>query len=293
MKDIKQIDIVWLKEEVVSYLLITVGTLIMTVGIYFFKFPNNFSTGGESSLAVLLAAVCPKFTRAEYMFGINIFLLILGLILFGKKFACKTIYCSILLSLLTWVLETCIPINAPITNQRLLELFFGVGLTAVGSAVIFNERASSGGTDIVAMILKRYTSLDIGKALLCSDFILALSSAVIFNVETGLFSILGLILKAFWVDNIIDNINLSKCFMIITDKPDEVCEFINKKLHRGATVSACKGAFTDDEKKFIITVLKRNQAVLLKAFIKQIDKHAFSVITNSSDILGKGFRTIL
>ena len=90
-----------------------------------------------------------------------------------------------------------------------------------------------------------------------------------------------------------DNLDFSKCFTIVTSKPDEICKFINDELHRGATVSDCRGAFTHDGKKMVITVLKRGQAVVLKQYIRQIDRHAFTVITNSSDILGKGFRTTM
>lgn len=282
-----------LKEEFISYLMITFGTILMSVGIYFFKFPNNFSTGGVSSMAIILSKLLPSFTQAEYMLVINMLLLVVGFIVFGRGFAVKTVYTSMLLSVLTRVFEVVIPLNVPMTDQKLMELFYSIALIAVGSAIIFNERASSGGTDIIAMILKKFTKLDIGKALLCSDFIFALASAVIFDIETGMFSVFGLILKAFVVDNIIDSINLKKCFMIITDKPDEICEFINVELHRGATVTECMGAFTSDEKKLIITVLSRNQAIMLKMFIRKVDKHAFSVITNSSDILGKGFRTVM
>ncbi len=145
----------------------------------------------------------------------------------------------------------------------------------------------------MAMILKKFTSLDIGKALLCSDFILAAAAIVVFDIETGFLSIFGLIMKAFIVDNVIDSINLSKCFIIVTDKEEEICEFIHKKLHRGATVSDCRGTFTGTDKKMIITVLNRPQAVRLKTYIKQVDERAFSIITNSSDILGRGFSTII
>ena len=143
------------------------------------------------------------------------------------------------------------------------------------------------------MILKKFTNLNIGRALLCSDIILAAASLWVFDISTGMFSILGLVMKAFVVDNVIDGINLSKCFTIITDKDKEICEFINTELHRGATVSVCSGAFTGEDRRMIITVLNRNQAVLLKQFIKKTDKNAFTMITNSSDILGKGFRTVM
>ncbi|MBO4976373.1 MAG: YitT family protein [Lachnospiraceae bacterium] len=280
-------------DTIVSYLIITAGSIIMAAGIYFFKFPNNFSTGGVSAMSMILAAVAPVLTAAEYMMIINILLLVVGLLVFGKGFAFKTIYSSMLMSICTRVFEVVIPLEHALTNQKLLELIFAIGLTAVGSALIFNEKASSGGTDIVAMILKKYTNLNIGRALLCTDIILAVASFRVFDIETGMFSVLGLIMKAFVVDNVIDGINLSKCFTIITDKDTEICDYINKELHRGATVSVCSGAFTGENRKMIITVLNRGQAVQLKQFIKETDKHAFTVITNSSDILGKGFRTVV
>ena len=282
-----------LQSTLKSYLTITVGTIIMAVGIYFFKFPNNFSTGGVSALSMILTKLAPMLTAAQYMMIFNVLLLIVGLLIFGKTFATQTIYCSILLSVCTRVFEVVMPLTAPITDQTLLELVYAIGLTAIGSAILFNEGASSGGTDIVAMILKKYTSLDIGKALLYSDIILAVASIWVFDIATGMFSILGLVMKAFVVDNVIDGINLTKCFTIITDKDKEICDYINNELHRGATISECSGAFTGENRKMILTVLKRGQAVALKRFIKENDPQAFTMITNSSDILGKGFRTVV
>lgn len=223
----------------------------------------------------------------------NVALLAVGFLVFGRKFAFKTVYCSMALSLATRLFEIFIPMNTPFTEQKLLELFFAIALTAAGSAVLFNEGASSGGTDVVAMIMKKYTRLDIGKALLCTDFVLALASVFVFDIETGMFSIFGLLLKAFIVDNVIDGINLSKCFVIVSSREEEIVDFIHNELHRGATVSKCEGSYTNDEKCIIITVLKRGQAVLLKQYIKKADPTAFSIITNSSDILGKGFRTVV
>jgi len=276
-----------------SYLLMTLGAFIMACGIYFFKFPNNFSTGGVSALSILLVPLGLGLTAGQYMMIFNVLLLIVGFIVFGRKFAFKTVYCSLLLSLFNLLLERVVPMQAAFTDQKMLELIFAIGLTAVGSAILFNENASSGGTDIVAMILKKYTRLDIGKALLASDFILAAASFVIFDVETGLFSILGLIMKACVVDNVIDSINLTKCFFIVTEHDEEICRFITEDLHRGATVSLAKGVFTGDDKKMVMTAMGRGQAMLLKQKIKQIDPKAFCIITSSSDILGKGFRTVL
>lgn len=281
------------KKTITTYAVLTLGALIMACGIYFFKFPNNFSTGGVSALSILLVPMFPQFTAGQFMMLFNVLLLVVGLLVFGRDFAFKTVYCSVLMSLFTRMFEIIIPMSSAFTDQKFLELIYAIILTAAGSAILFNEGASSGGTDIVAMILKKYTRLDIGKALLCSDFILAAASIVVFDMTTGLLSIFGLIMKAFVVDNVIDSINLSKCFIIVTDKGEEICDFIHKTLHRGATVSDCKGTFAGADKKMIITVLNRPQAVRLKLYIKQVDEEAFSIITNSSDILGRGFRTVV
>lgn len=281
-----------IKKAIATYAILTFGSLIMACGIYFFKFPNNFSTGGVSALSILLAPVFPQFTAGQIMLFFNLLLLIVGLIVFGKNFTFKTIYCSVLLSLFTRLFEIAFPMNEAFTDQKFLELVYSIGLTAVGSAILFNEGASSGGTDIVAMILKKFTRLNIGKALLISDFILATASVIVFDVETGFLSVFGLIMKAFVVDNVMDGINLSKYCMIITNKGDEVCEYINKTLKRGATRADCKGAYTGNEKEIISSVLNRDQAVKLKLHIKEIDGSAFMIIVNSSDIVGKGFRFI-
>ena len=276
-----------------SYLLMTLGSLFMAVGIYFFKFPNHFSTGGVSALSILLTSFFPQITPSQFMLAFKLLLLVVGFLVFGKGFAFKTVYCSVSLSIFTRLLEIFLPLTHPLTGQKFLELIFAIGLTAVGSAILFNENASSGGTDIVAMILKKYTRLDIGKSLLCSDFLLAAASIFVFDMETGLFSLLGLAMKAFVVDNVIDSINLTKCFFIVTEQEAVVCDFIQTQLHRGATVSACTGAFSGREKRLILTVLPRGQAIRLKQFLRRADPGAFSIITSSSDILGKGFRTVL
>ncbi|MBQ7352586.1 MAG: YitT family protein [Clostridia bacterium] len=274
-----------------SYIIITVGTLFVACGIYFFKFPNHFTVGGVSSLSVVLANYFP-ISESQFMAIANALLLILGLIIFGKQFAIKTVYSSALLSVSTLVMEKLHPIIQPITGDKFLELLFTIGGIAIGSAILFSQEASSGGTDIIAMILKKFTNVNIGTALLLTDVILVILGGVAFGIEIALYSLCGLVIKSFIVDTVIDGINLNKCFIVVTDKADLLCEFINNELHRGATVSICRGSFTHDDKQMIITVLNRQQAALFKKFIKQNDNDAFTIITNSTDILGKGFRIV-
>ena len=204
-----------IKNVLKSYSIITLGIAIMAVGIYFFKFPNNFSTGGVSGMSTILGKLVPNISKAAFVNIINYSLLVLGLIFFGRGFAFKTVYSSIVLSSLIAVFEYFFPLTKPLTDQPFLELVCSILLVGVGSALLFSERASSGGTDIVAMILKKYTKLNIGKALFCSDFVIVLVSFVVFGIETGIFSMLGLLSKALVVDNIIDSIYLSKCVTIV------------------------------------------------------------------------------
>ncbi len=278
------------RETIKEYLLLIAGTVLMVLGIYFFKFPNHFSTGGVSGMAVILSHYIHGLSNGDFVMIINVFLLILGYIVLGKEFGGRTTFVSLLMSGLTWVLERVIPMEAPMTNQPLLELIFAVSLPAVGSAILFNLDASSGGTDIVAMILRKYTSLNIGRALMCSDMVITLMACVAFGMETGLFCILGLVMKSLLVDLVLENINTHKYFHIITTKPAEIETYITRTLKRGATELHGEGAYTHEGRTVLMTVMTRHEAIMLRRYVKQVDPSAFVLIMNTGEIIGKGFR---
>ncbi len=276
-----------------DWLLITAGIVIMTLGIYFFKFPNHFSTGGVTGISIILGHYLPSMTPGTFVLIINGLLLLVGFAFFGRSFGVRTVYASLLMSGLLRLLEICCPMDAPMTSQPLLELIFAVGLPALGSAILFNLDASSGGTDIIAMILKKYSSLNIGVALLCSDIIITLAACPAFGMETGLFSMLGLLIKALFVDMVTDNLRVKKCFQIITSDPGPIRRFITEELHRGATELHGEGAYTHEGKSFLVTVVSRHEAVRLRNFIRENDPSAFLIITSSTEIIGNGFRGYL
>ncbi|MBQ2833226.1 MAG: YitT family protein [Clostridia bacterium] len=273
------------------YLLLTAGILITGVGTYFFKFPNNFSTGGVSGLSLILGRLIPSdiFTPSVFMLIINTLLLGVGFIFIGREFAFSTVYCSMLLSLSMTVMEKLWPITQPLTTQPFLELCFAVLLPAFGSAILFHLGASSGGTDIIAMILRKYTSMNIGTALMVADSLITVAALVCFGVETGLYSILGLLMKSTLVDYVGDSFRTKKCFQIITDHPHPIVDFIVDTLHRGATLEDVHGAYSNASKTMIVTVLGRSQAMMLRKYVHQVDPHAFMIITASTEIVGKGF----
>ncbi len=272
-----------------DFLLLTLGTALVAVGVYFFKFPNNFSMGGVTGIAILLSAVFPSVSSATFASVINIVFLILGFIVLNKGFGIRTVYCSILFSALLSGLEWLCPMAGPLTNQKMLELFFAVLLPALGAGILFNTQGSTGGTDILAMILKKYSSLDIGRALLYVDILVAASTFLVVNIETGLFSILGLVLKSVLVDTVIESLNRKKSFILVTSDPEAVAAFITHDLHRSATIWEAKGAYSHETKWVVLAALNRAQAVTLRRHLKETDPHAFMLITNSSEIFGKGF----
>lgn len=277
------------KQDIYEFIMFTVASAVMVIGIYFFKFPNHFSFGGVSGLSIVLSELLPK-TPGSINLIINIFLLLLGFIVFGKEFGIKTTYITLLVSFGPSILEKISPMDGPLTEQPVLELMFAIALPAFASAVFFNLGASSGGTDIVAMILKKYTKVDIGTALFMSDVMIVISACLVFNVQTGLFSLVGLLAKSLVVDETIENINLAKYFTIICNDPEPIVNFIMNDLGKGATVYKAQGAYGHQEKTVILTILKRQQAVELKNYIRRNQPSAFIAITNSSEIIGKGFR---
>ncbi len=279
------------KERLTEFALLSLGAAMVAVGVYFFKFPNHFSTGGVSGLSVLLGQLIPNSvaTASTMNTVLNVLFLAAGFLALDKGFGFKTIYCTVLYTALVQVFEWVWPLSAPLTDQPMLELFFAVILPSLGSAILFNLGSSTGGTDIVAMILKKFSGMDVGRALLVSDVLIAGSALIIFDVKTGLFSLLGLMLKSVLVDSAIESLNRRKSFMVVTHNPEPACQFIIHTMNRSATVWKGQGAYTHHDQYVILTALSRHQAMLLRNFLRRTDPHAFMLITNSSEIFGKGF----
>ena len=280
-----------MKDKIKYFLFFSFSTLLIASGTYFFKFTNNFTFGGITGLAVLVAKT-GLISASDFNLVMSMVLLLVGLVILGKKFAAKTAYCSILLSFALSAMERIFPMDGALTEQPMLELCFAIALPALGSAILFNIGASSGGTDIIAMILKKYSSFDIGRALMISDAVITAAGFFIFDIETGLYSVLGLAIRSFMIDNFIESFNLSKYFNVVCDDPEPICDFIVHTLSRSASVCHAKGAYSGKDKYIIFTALNRVQAVRLRNYIRQNDPEAFILISNTSEIIGKGFHSV-
>lgn len=274
------------------FLMLNAGLALTAVGIVIFKTPNHFAFGGTSGLSIVLSTLFPKINVGGFMWIVNAVLVVMGFLGLGVRTMGWTVYSSFALSAYVSLLEKLVPLGAPLTHDTLLEMCFAVLLPAVGSAMVFDVGASTGGTDILAMILARHTSLEIGKALMVSDAAIVAAAACLYGPATGLYCILGLVAKAFVVDDVIENINLRKVCTVITCEPEKSKKFILETLHRSATVEQAYGAYTHRAEEVLTTVLTRRQALQLRDFLHENDPHAFITIVNSSEIIGKGFRTV-
>lgn len=274
------------------FLLLNSGLFLTALGIALFKSPNQFAFGGTSGVSIILSTLFPRWNVGVFMWIVNLVLVVLGFFLLGWRSMGWTIYSSFALSFYVSLCEWIWPLTAPLTDDTFLEFCFAVLLPALGSAIVFNVGASTGGTDILAMILQKYTSLEIGRALMVSDLGIVAVAAFLYGPRTGMYCILGMVLKCTVVDSAIESLNLRKVCTVISQQSQLVEKFIIEEIHRSATEQPAYGAYTHRRERVLVTVLTRSEAARLRIFLRKNDPGAFITIVNSSEIIGKGFRSI-
>lgn len=279
-----------MKEKLSSLFYVIIGILMIACAIHFFLLPANMSLGGATGMALLLRKFIPISTGVLLIF-INIFLFVLGFITIGNEFGTKTVIASLLLSANVWLFENFIPINEPLIEDAFLQLVVAVLLYGVGVGLVLNQNTSTGGSDIFAMILKKYLGMDLGAGCLMTDFIITLFSGFSYGTENALFSLVGVVINGVVIDFTINGINMSRYCIINTEKPDELCKFL-VGLERSANVYKATGAFTGVERAVVHTVLSRRDFVSLRNFLVENDKDAFMVVTNTSSIFGRNWRKL-
>lgn len=282
-----------IKKEIIRWSLIHIGIIMMAVSVYFFQTPNSFTLGGIAGIALILSKVLPL-SQSIFMFIINGTLLIIGFIILGRRVIIKTAYCSLLYTGLIWLFETLdlikwISGGTTLTDDIFLELCYAILTFGVGGAILFNCGASSGGTDIIALIIKKYTRFNVGFALLLIELVVVSLTFFTFTFKSALYSLLGLFVKSFLVDGVIESIGKSKYITVITSSPEKIGEYILNKLNRSYTCFNGQVGYTGESKKVLITICKRGEAFKLKHFVKSVDAHSFVIISDANEILGKGF----
>ncbi len=275
-----------------DFLLLTAGAVITAVSVYFFKMPNGFSTGGFSGLSIILGELVETIDTSTFVTVTNLLSLVLGFIFLGFGMGWKTIYCTLVYTGMVNVFGLMAPkitYGQNITGELVLELFLASLLGAIGAALNFKSGGSTGGTDIIALIVRKYTSADISACMMVADGLIVAASFFVFSPSVGLCSAVGMLIKSYLVQTVADGLNRKKSLMIITSAPKEIINYITNTLHRSATLWDAHGAFTDASKVVIFTAMTPYQAAKIKDFAKTVDEQAFVTISQTSEIYGKGF----
>lgn len=270
-----------------EYLLATIGVAIVVFGLEYFHFPNDIASGGMSGLALAINAIIPISISKFTLIG-NIILFGLSFALIGGSFGVKSIYSTIVTSGLMWICETFLK-PQPITDNLILATIFGSAIIAFGTAIVFNQDASTGGTSIIAKLINKFLHTPIGQALLITDFLISILAIYSFGVEKGLFGLLSVVLIGSLIDKFIAGINPVKQVFIVTKHEELIADYINKEIIRGCTIIPSKGGYTKEDTSMIYSVLTSKQFIMLKKFVRDNDLDAFITVSESTEVLGKWF----
>ena len=271
------------KRNLKEFIIITIGTLIVSTAVYFFMLPSHVSVGSATALAMVLSNFIPL-PVSVITLAMNIFLLVLGFLLIGPEFGAKTVYCAIIMPAFLGVYEQLFPNQQSITEDPFLDVLCYIFVVGIGLAILFRRNASSGGLDIVAKLMNKFLRMELGKAMSLSGMLVALSSALVYDKKTVVISVLGTYLGGLVVDHFIFGMDLKRRVCIISPKLDEIVDFILHDLHSGATLNNIIGAYDRKEKQEVITIVDKQEYKALMDYVKKVDPKAFITVYSVSEI---------
>ena len=271
------------KRNIKEFLIITVGTLIVSTAVFFFMLPSHVSVGSGTALAMVLSNFIPLPVSVLTLL-LNIVLLILGFILIGLEFGIKTVYCAIIMPVFLGIYEMIFPNQTSITEDPFLDVLCYIFVVGIGLAILFRRNASSGGLDIVAMLMNKFLRMELGKAMSLSGMLVALSSALVYDKKTVVISVLGTYLGGLVVDHFIFGMDLKRRVCIISPKLDQIVDFILHDLHSGATLNEIIGAYDMTPRREVITIVDKQEYKALMDYVKKVDPKAFITVYSVSEI---------
>ena len=273
-------------KKIKEYVIITLGTLIVSMAVYFFLLPSNVVVGSLSGLVMVLATFIPL-KISVMTFILNAVLLVVGFLFIGKEFGAKTVYTSLLMPIFLYVFELIFPNNKSLTNDVVLDTICYILVVSVGLALLFNANASSGGLDIVAKLLNKYLHIEIGKAMTLAGMCTAISSIFVYDTKTLVLSILGTYANVIVLDHFIDGFNRRKRICILTEQYKELQNFIVHELHRGVTLYPAIGGYNNEEKIELVTILTRNEYAEVLNYLHSVDENAFVTVSTVNEVIGQ------
>lgn len=281
-----------MKKLVAEHIGILIGALFISIGLYFFWLPSQLAAGGVSGLSIAVKAILPFIPIGIIILLLNVIMFGIGFVVLGTSFGIRSIVCSFEISAFMVVFEWVLPHLEPLSKDTLVVLLFGALFIAAGQALVFNLEASSGGTDIIAKIISKFSSLNIGTSLVIADMTVVIIAIGTFGLEKGLYAAMGVIVTSTLIDYIISGINIQKYVTVIPsslETTQRINDYILNTLDRGATLYHAQGAYSKEQKTVITTVIDRRAFIELKRHISQIDAYAFVTVQNLHEVVGEGF----
>lgn len=257
---------------------------------YFFMSPYNLAPGGVYGTSVVITSLLPfDMAIGSVSLIINLLLFVLAFKVLGPSYGGKSILGALGYSVALIIIERLYPNVEPVTGDILMDVLASCTLSAIGIVIVLNQEASTGGTDIAAEVLRKYTPLDFGKALMLIDAIITIAASLIFGIRVGLYSMFAVVVYSMAIDYLLDGFNKIKTITIVSGENDKIIDFIIKDLDRSATIYFAKGAYTMEKREVISTTLDINSYVKLKNFIREVDPTAFITVSDQYEVLGEGY----
>lgn len=279
--------IINLKKIIINFIQTIIGTAFMALATDLFLLPNQLSVGGFSGIGTILYYLF-KLPVGTTVFVLNIPLFIFALIKNGKKFFLDSIVGTISLSLFLNLFENI----GTATHSGFLACIYGGILSGIGTSIVLNANASTGGSDLFAQIVKAYKpNIKTGNIIVILDTIIVIASTIAFGqIEIGLYSAIAIYIMGKVLDIFFEGIDFAKMLIIISPKYQQISDEINSKIRRGTTAIYGKGMYRQDDKNIIMCVASRGEVRQIRKIINDIDKKAFLIITNAREVYGEGFK---
>lgn len=271
--------------KLLNYLYVFIGATIIGVSFNVFLLPNEIASGGVSGISTILNGIF-GWEPAYVQWALNIPLFIAGVVILGFEFGVKTLIGTLFLPLVVYVTKDW----APWTLNPLLAAIFGGMGTGLGIGIVFRGHASTGGTDLAAQILAKYTHLSLGLCVALIDGLIVLTAALVFNIEKGLFALIGLYITSKTIDIVQIGWNRSKMMLIITREEELIRKAVIEEIDRGLTKILSYGGFTNEKRPILMVVIDQTEFSTLKQIVASIDPDAFVIVVDASEVLGKGFK---
>jgi uncharacterized membrane-anchored protein YitT (DUF2179 family) len=273
------------KASILEYVYVIVGAAVVAIGFNVFLLPNQVASGGVSGISTILHGLF-GWNPGLVQYAFNIPLFLAGVLILGKKFGVKSFVGTITLPFIVLLTNNW----EPWTDNPLLGALFGGIIVGLGIGLVFKGNASTGGTDLLAQIITKYTGLSLGTSVLLIDGIIAISAAIVFDLEKGLYALIGLYVTTKTIDIIQLGFSQSKMVYIITLKQDEVRDAIYAEIDRGVTKLPAIGGYTGEARPVLMVVVYQTEFTKLKQLIKSVDPSAFVIVSDAYEVLGEGFK---